>query len=142
MQHCVSESVTAVQRVVEGSFVGLCGGVLYYGLETVWRGNSHWTMALCGALGFWRLYCINRRYLHLPLPLRALFGAFFLTWLELIAGSLLNLGLGLDIWDYRTLPWNLLGQICLPYSILWFLLCFPCAGLCFLIRRAVFLEDA
>ena len=39
------------------------------------------------------------------------------------AGLILNVWLGLDIWDYSNLPLNLCGQICLWYSALWYVLC-------------------
>ena len=130
-----------LQRLVEAPLVLLCGGVLYYGLELLWRGRSHWSMALCGALCFWFLYCMNRAYSRVPLPLRALTGAAVITVVELFAGCLLNIGLGLGVWDYSEMPLNFLGQICLPYSVVWFLLCFPVSGLSYLIRRGIFLAD-
>ena len=39
------------------------------------------------------------------------------TVVELIAGLLANRDY--SVWDYRALPMNFLGQICLPYSLLW-----------------------
>ena len=38
------------------------------------------------------------------------------------AGLVLNICLGMAVWDYSTLPGNLWGQICLPFSALWALL--------------------
>ena len=38
------------------------------------------------------------------------------------AGLVLNTCLGMAVWDYSTLPGNLWGQICLPFSALWALL--------------------
>jgi uncharacterized membrane protein len=29
------------------------------------------------------------------------------------------------MWDYSTLPFNILGQICLPFSLIWIVLSFP-----------------
>ena len=26
----------------------------------------------------------------------------------------------MDVWDYSNMPFNILGQICLPFTILWF----------------------
>lgn len=128
------------QKAVEAPLILLCGGVLYYGMEVLQRGFSHWSMALCGAVCFYFLYRLNATYHRVPLPLRALAGAVFITAVELFAGCLFNLGMGLAVWDYSELPLNFLGQICLPYSIIWFLLCFPAAGLTRLIRRRVFLS--
>ena len=38
------------------------------------------------------------------------------------AGLVLNICLDMAVWDYSTLPGNLWGQICLPFSALWALL--------------------
>ena len=130
-----------LQKWVEGSFVLLCGGVAYYGLELLMRGYSHWSMALCGAICFYFIYRVNAMYPHTLLPVRALYGALFITTVELIAGCWVNLRLGLNVWDYSNLPFHFMGQICLLYSLIWFLLCFPLSPLCRLIRRRVFLSD-
>lgn len=130
------------QKPVEALFVLLFGGVAYYGIETLLRGWSHWSMAICGAICFYALYRMNERYRRIPLPLRAITGALLITAVELLAGCLLNIGMGLAVWDYSELPYQFLGQICLPYSVLWFLVCFPAAWLCLLIRRFVFLRHA
>ncbi len=129
------------QRLVEAPFVWLFGGVCYYLLELLWRGYSHWSMALCGALCFWLLWRINIDLSERALALRALIGAAAITLVELIFGCLFNLWLGLSIWDYSKLPFNLYGQICLQYSMLWFLLCFPLGILTRVLQRAVFPTD-
>ena len=73
-------------------------------------------------------------------PLRALLGAIVITTAEFFAGCILNLWLGLGVWDYSDMPMQLFGQICLPYSVLWFLFCIPAGWLCRVIRRQVFLD--
>ena len=45
-----------------------------------------------------------------------------ITDLEFITGIIVNLILHLNVWDYSNLPFNLLGQICLPFCIIWFFL--------------------
>jgi len=130
----------ALQRAVENLFLLLFGGVLYCALELAWRGHSHPSMAILGALCFCMIYRINERFPHLPVVLRAFVGAVVITATELLAGCLLNLGLGLAVWDYSAMPYQFLGQICLPYAILWFLLCIPLTGVSRLIRRYVFLS--
>ena len=49
----------------------------------------------------------------------------FYTAAELAAGLVLNIWLGLDIWDYSALPCNLMGQICVRFTALWCLLAGP-----------------
>ena len=58
-----------------------------------------------------------------PLWLQALCCAALVTAVELVSGLVLNLWLGLDIWDYTDLPGNFLGQICPQYSAVWWVLC-------------------
>ena len=55
-------------------------------------------------------------------------GAVFVTAMELVVGVPLNLFMGLNIWDYSQVPFNFLGQICLPFTVLWFFLSILCTG--------------
>lgn len=136
-------------KIKSGGFYGcilelplllLCGGVGYYGIETLFRGYSHWSMAICGAICFLGIYRINERWLFLPLWVRATICAGLITSVELAAGCILNLWLGLGVWNYSEVPLNLWGQICLPFFVLWFLLSLGAAGLCRLIRKQIFLR--
>ena len=106
------------------------GAVGYYSLEVLFRGFSHWSMALCGGLCLCLIYLANRRLAHRPLLLRALTGALIITAVEFAAGCILNLYLHWGIWDYSHLPLNLWGQITPVFSGLWFLLCIPVCIAC------------
>lgn len=57
-----------------------------------------------------------------PIWLQAIIGSCIVTTGEFISGCILNLWIGLGIWDYSNMPFNLLGQICLPFSLLWIIL--------------------
>ncbi len=50
--------------------------------------------------------------------------ALTVTAVELAFGVVLNLVLKLDVWDYTNVPLNFLGQICLPFTLVWGLLGF------------------
>ncbi len=91
------------------------GGLGYVALELLWRGRSHGSMFLAGGSCFLILGRLSR--VKLPLPLRAAGGAAAITGAELVAGFLFNRSY--TVWDYRTMPLNYQGQICLPYSLLW-----------------------
>ncbi len=54
---------------------------------------------------------------RVPLPARMLAGAGIITAVELAAGLLTNRDY--KVWDYRNLPMNYRGQICLPFCLLW-----------------------
>ena len=101
------------------------GGVGYYSLEVAFRGYSHLSMAICGGVCLFLIYRMNRRLKKKRLAVRALGGAFIITVIEFICGCIVNLWFGLNVWDYSHLPLNLLGQICLPFTVLWFLMSFP-----------------
>ena len=62
---------------------------------------------------------------------QALIGTGIVLIIEYVAGYILNIKMGLDIWDYSDMVFNLNGQICLEFALLWFLL----------MPAAVWLED-
>lgn len=102
------------------------GGIVYVGIETLWRGYSHWTMFIVGGLCFVLLGSINEYYSYdMSLVRQMLIGACIVTMVEFLSGCIVNIWLGWNIWDYSDMPFNILGQICLPYTVLWFLLSGP-----------------
>lgn len=60
-----------------------------------------------------------------PLWLQALICGTAIVAAELAAGLVLNIWLGMAIWDYSALPGNLWGQICPQFWALWCLLSLP-----------------
>ena len=95
----------------------LLGGGSYVMLELLWRGRSHFAMFLAGGLCFLLLGKLGKIRPRLPLWLRCLVGAGIVTVVELGVGLLANRDY--TIWDYRQMPFNFQGQICLVYSLLW-----------------------
>ena len=102
-------------------FLGAIGSIIYMSLEILWRGYTHWTMGILGGICFICLGLINEILSwETPLVLQMLIGSTIITILEFITGCIVNIWLGWNVWDYSNLPLNLLGQICLPFSILWY----------------------
>jgi len=93
------------------------GGGAYVGLEKLWRGRSHGSMFLTGGTGFLLLGAIGKSLPRLPRAARAVVGAGAITALELTAGCIFNRRW--QVWDYRGIPGNYLGQICPGFSLLW-----------------------
>lgn len=58
----------------------------------------------------------------LSLPVQAFICALLITTAEFIAGLILNIHLGLGIWDYSNMPGNLLGQVCPQFFAIWVVL--------------------
>ena len=104
-------------------------GCFYVVLELFWRGRSHISMALAGGSCLVLLYGVLTYFPALPLLVRAAVGALIITAVEFVTGAVVNVRMGLRVWDYSSLPYNCYGQICLYYSLLWMLLCVPVAVL-------------
>lgn len=98
------------------------GGLIYILIELVVRGRTHWTMFIVGGVAFFLIGCINEKYRKMPLVKQMLIGSIVITVLEFLCGCIVNLWLRWNVWDYNNMPLNLLGQICLPFTILWFFL--------------------
>lgn len=96
------------------------GGMVYCALELIWRGWTHGSMFVLGGLCFLCLGNLSRVPTPLPLIPRAVVGALIVTMLELGCGLVVNRAY--QVWDYRHMPLNFHGQICLPFTVLWTLI--------------------
>ena len=98
----------------------IIGGFLYILIEILWRGHSHWSMFIAGGVCFLLIGCINEYFTwDMSLILQGIFGSIFVTLIEFVFGLIFNVLLGMNIWDYSNMPLNLLGQICIPFMLLW-----------------------
>lgn len=108
-------------------------GSLGYGLiEILWRGHTHWSMLIAGGLAFVMFSVVAKRFARVPIIFKALICAMGITAIEFVFGVIFNLALKMNVWDYSGMPYNLLGQICLNFSLMWAglsLLCLPLARL-------------
>ena len=105
-----------------GKFLALflIGGAVYFGIECLWRGWSHWTMFILGGLCFVIIGGLNEFYgWEMPFWKQCLIGAAVITALEFAVGVIVNKRLGWAVWDYSHMPLNICGQICLPFSLIW-----------------------
>ena len=103
------------------------GGITYLIIELLWRGSSHWSMFFLGGVCFLVVGLINEKSRgNIPLLLQMLVSTIIITTLEFITGYIVNIRMGLNVWSYYDLPYNIMGQVCLLYSILWFFLSFLC----------------
>lgn len=114
------------------------GFVFYPLLEILWRGYTHPVMALAGGICFTIIYYINI-FLKRNIFICSLLCAASITAVEFVTGCICNLLLKMNIWDYSGLSYNLCGQICPQYFILWLLLSFLLSPLCSFFRSFIFL---
>ncbi|MBE6718103.1 MAG: hypothetical protein E7574_02455 [Ruminococcaceae bacterium] len=127
-------------KKLEYPLIFFTGGIVYMLLEVCWRGFSHWSMGICGGVCFLGIYILEEKAKKCSLPLKCLFGCLFITLNEFITGCIVNLLLGWNVWDYSHLPFNLLGQICLVFSLLWFLLSIVGFKIAAIIKSKIFSE--
>ena len=111
----------ARNSVCKTAILFVFGGLVYFGLEVLFRGHSHWTMFVLGGFLFLILGELNEGLLEWDTPLiwQGVLGSALVTGAELVTGMILIVWLGRGVWDYSGMPFNYKGQICLPFSILW-----------------------
>ena len=114
-----------MKKCVKYIFLLSAGGLIYANLEKLFRGYTHWTMCIVGGICFVLCGLLNEVIpWEMPIWGQMLICSGVITAVEFAAGCILNLWLGLDIWDYSGMPLNILGQICVPFMILWYFLSF------------------
>lgn len=111
------------------------GAVGYCLLEILWRGHTHWSMGLAGGVCLVGLYALHRRMARFSLPVQAAAGAALITVVEFAVGCVVNLLLGWNVWDYSGWRFHLLGQVCLVFCLLWFVLSLGVMGVFRLTER-------
>ena len=116
-------------------FVFFIGAALYSFIEVLFRGYTHWTMALTGGVAFTFLYAINFIFEKQHLIIKCLAGALIITLLEFSVGCIVNLKFNMHVWDYSNMRFNLLGQICPQVTLAWFFLCIPAFSFSNLIKQ-------
>ena len=99
-------------------------GAFTYGIiELIFKGSTHISMGVVGGVCLILIGNINQSFgFDIPLFRQMLYGAVIITCFEFATGVLVNIWLGLNIWDYSSVPMNFQGQICLPFSVVWYFL--------------------
>ena len=123
--------------ILEFAFIFICGAIGYGSIEMLWRGHTHWTMLLLGGVCLYLIYLISTR-MREKLWQKLLMCAAAISALEFAVGCLVNLRLGWAVWDYSDMPYNLFGQICPTFSLMWLLLSLPCIYASRFIYRFIF----
>ncbi len=115
-----------MRQISKYSFLFLLGGLIYYTIEILYRGYSHPSMYILGGVCFICIGELNEFHnSKLSLISQMLISAVIITILELITGLIVNKWLKLNVWDYSNLAYNLVGQISLVSSNVWFFLSLP-----------------
>ena len=95
------------------------GGGVYNLIEIFWRGYTHWSMFLVGGTCFHLIGKIGSLFRTWNMARKCALCSLAVTAVEYVSGCLFNLRLKLNVWDYSEMPFNLNGQVCLLYTVLW-----------------------
>lgn len=126
----------------------ICGGI-YYSLETIYKMylhgyGSHFSMfILAGLCGVFCIDMINNIYTYeLDFSLQVLISTFLCTIAEGICGCIINIKMGLGIWDYSNMPGKFFfDQCCIPFTIIWFILVIIFIPFCDAYNYYIFKDD-
>lgn len=99
------------------------GGGTYTTIELLYRNETYIQMYVLGGLCFLICGLLNEIYeWDLGLIKQVLIGTIIVTFLEFATGMIFNVWLGMNMWSYHDLPFNLYGQIALPFVGAWMIL--------------------
>lgn len=113
-------------NLMKYTFLFITGGFTYGMIEILSRGFSHISMFAAGGICFILVGLLNENYSwDMSVVSQMVISSLIITGVELTVGIVVNLWLGLNVWDYSQLPYNFLGQICLLYTNIWFFLSLP-----------------
>ncbi len=112
------------KRISQYLFMGTVGGVIYYTIECIFRGFSHWSMFILGGVCF-SFFCLQGKETSWaePLWIQILRCTIFVVACEFITGIIVNKWMEWGVWDYSDQPFQVLGQICLPFAVIFSGLC-------------------
>ena len=116
-------------------------GLTYGLIEILWRGYTHPSMVIVGGSCGLLIGLLNERNKKMNLLLQMAEGMVIVTVLEFVSGIILNLCLGLNVWDYSNMRFNLLGQVCPQFCIAWFFLSYLVIRIDDLLRKTIISED-
>ena len=96
-------------------------GLIYGLLEILWRGYTSLSMIIVGGICGLIVGLINEKFNYSVLS-QMVIGMVAVTVIEFVSGYVLNIKLGLGIWDYSNMKYNFMGQICPQFSMACFFL--------------------
>lgn len=114
-----------MDKIKEMIIVFGTGCFAYALIEVLFRGFTHWTMFITGGLVFCILYYVFNYFREGNILKIGLLGASLITTVEYSVGCIVNLAMGMNVWDYSGNAFNLYGQICPSFFLAWFGISIP-----------------
>lgn len=132
-----------MNKFVKTIILFIVGYCVYIAIEVTYKGSSYPIMGICGGISIVILDKINDVLSwDTDIILQGLIGCALITLMELIIGEVsIHTDLLPVMWDYSNIPLNYKGIICLPFSIVWFILSILTIMLADVINYYVFGEE-
>jgi uncharacterized membrane protein len=106
-----------MKRILHKLILLIIGGLIYCGLEVIYRGFTHPSMFVVGGLCFVVISAMNDINPNLTMREQVVIGASSICLIEFISGLILNVWLGLHVWQYHFL--DIMGQTSIPAWFMW-----------------------
>lgn len=97
----------------------IIGAIGYAAIEVIWRGYTHWSMMIAGGVCFIIFSMVAERFREKNLLIKAAVCALGVTAVEFVFGVVFNIIFKMRVWDYSGMPFNILGQVCPLFTLLW-----------------------
>lgn len=117
-----------LKEIAEHVLLFFIMGMVYFTIEGLWRipqgGYANIAMLPVGGTTAVLIGRINqrKRFFSQKIWVQGVIGTIITLLVELAAGCLLNLHMGLGLWDYSHMWGNLWGQICIQFAIAWYII--------------------
>ena len=117
-----------MNRLFKILFIWFIIGMIYFTVEGLWRipqgGYANIIMLPIGGLCGLLIGSVNQipKFYNMSVWKQSIIGTMITLIIEYISGYILNIKLGLEIWDYSDMFLNINGQVCLTFGLFWFLL--------------------
>ena len=123
-----------MKKIIEYGIIGTVGGIAYMIIELLWKASTHWTMGIAGGISFIVMYLVHNKMPGVNILYRALLCGASVTAIEFVTGFIVNIKLGWDVWDYSARSFNILGQVCPTYMLIWIVLSIPASEICKILK--------
>jgi len=107
-------------------YLFLTGFTVYPIIEILFRGRTHYSMAVAGGVCVCLIDKIcNGIMSKSGIIKKCIYGGIIITAVEFIFGIIFNMILKMNVWNYSKMPMNIFGQICVPFTLVWAILSLP-----------------
>ncbi|PKM50566.1 MAG: hypothetical protein CVV02_10720 [Firmicutes bacterium HGW-Firmicutes-7] len=117
--------MSKIYFVLQQIIIFIAFGSIYYLIEILYDGTSHWAMFVCAGLTGNVADYLHKFHARMNYIKKAFFITSVILVLEYVSGYILNIYYQLNIWDYSNMGFNLHGQVCLTFAFIWFFIFSP-----------------